>query len=106
MSVEQSQQKVAEFAQHHRLDAPAFARLLDVASEVGELAKEMLKVTEYGRHSFMPSDGWQAELGDVLYALLSLANVTDVNMERALDDAMERYGRRIAAKGGPESLNH
>ena len=105
MSVEQSQRKVATFAQHQQLDAPAFARLLDVASEVGELAKEMLTVTDYGRHPFVPSDGWQAELGDVLYALLSLANVTHVDMERALDDAMDRYGRRIAARGGPESLN-
>jgi len=41
----------------------------------------------------------------VFYALMSLANVTDVDMERALDDAMKRYQRQIAAKGGPESTN-
>jgi NTP pyrophosphatase (non-canonical NTP hydrolase) len=105
MSVEPFQQRVATFSRHHRLDAPPFARLLDLGSEVGELSKEMLRVTEYGRRPFVPTEGWQQELGDVFYALLSLANVTDVDMERALDDAMKRYRSRIAAKGGPESTN-
>lgn len=37
------QQTVSDFVQAHNLEASVHARLLDLASEVGELSKEVLK---------------------------------------------------------------
>lgn len=42
------QEQVAEFVAIHDLDAPPAYRLLDLASEVGELAKDAAESTGYG----------------------------------------------------------
>ena len=48
------QKAVARFVETHGLQAAVQARLLDLVSEVGELAKEALKGTRYGREPFRP----------------------------------------------------
>jgi NTP pyrophosphatase (non-canonical NTP hydrolase) len=97
------QEKVARFELAHQSSAPAPARLLDLASEVGELAKEMLKSTAYGRLVFETSSDWESEMGDVLYSLVALANVTEVDLDHALDGALEKYAKRIEVGGNPSS---
>ena len=76
------------------LEAPVHARTLDLTSEVGELAKEALKGTEYGREEFNPPRGWENELGDVFFSLLCLANSTGVELETALEGALRKYRGR------------
>ncbi|MGB3635550.1 MAG: MazG nucleotide pyrophosphohydrolase domain-containing protein [Rubrobacteraceae bacterium] len=79
---------------------------MDLPSEVGELSKEYLKDTNYGREPFDgPSDSWQDELGDVLFSLACLANSTGVNLEVALREALDKYERWLCRGNSPGSEN-
>ena len=89
------QRTVASFVGRARISAPAEARLLDLVSEVGELSKEVLKATNYGRAPFRPPESWAGEMGDVLFALVCLANDTGVDLASALDGALDKYRRRL-----------
>lgn len=42
------QQKVAEFVKKYKLKHPPEISALDLVSEIGELAKEIIKTTNYG----------------------------------------------------------
>jgi NTP pyrophosphatase (non-canonical NTP hydrolase) len=93
------QERVASFVDMHALRAGAEARLLDLVSEVGEVAKEALKATRYGEEPFAVSEGWEGELADVFFSLICLANATNVDLDRALEGALEKYGQRLAGRG-------
>ncbi len=93
------QGSVAAFVEEYGLEAPVHARALDLASEVGELAKEVLEGTDYGRAPFEAPEGWTAELGDALFALVCLADSTGVDLEAALVGALEKYRERLALGG-------
>ncbi len=93
------QGSVAAFVDEYGLEAPVHARALDLASEVGELAREILEGTDYGRAPFEAPEGWTAELGDALFALVCLANSTGVDLESALVGTLEKYRERIALGG-------
>lgn len=99
------QQTVAEFCRLHQIEATRPARLLDLSSELGELAKVWLKASAYGMDPQGQPDpeAWRAELGDILFALLSLANESGVDAEQALRQALERYSARIQSAGHPGS---
>jgi NTP pyrophosphatase (non-canonical NTP hydrolase) len=97
------QQRVARFVAAHGLEAAVEYRLLDLISEVGELAKEPLNATAYGCTPFVANAAWADELGDVLFALACLANTTGVDMQAALEAALAKYERRIADGGSAAS---
>lgn len=98
-SLADAQARVAGFVAAHDLDAPVEARVLDLASEVGEIAKEVLKGGDYGRAPFAPPAGWAGELADTLFALLCLANRTGVDLDAALAAALDKYAARLATRG-------
>ena len=63
--------------------------------EVGEVARVMAR--QYGDQSNKPSDesvSLDEEMADVLFVLLCLANQTNVDLERAFLDKMERRTER------------
>ncbi|MFP4345243.1 MAG: MazG nucleotide pyrophosphohydrolase domain-containing protein [Anaerolineales bacterium] len=93
------QRSVAAFVAAHALEVPVSARLLDLVSEVGELAKEALKGSEYGCGPFTGTEGWAAELGDALFSLACVANSTDVNLNAALEAMLAKYEIRLATRG-------
>ncbi len=97
------QNSVASFVQEHSLDCPVESRLLDLVSETGELAKEMLKSSQYGKAAFSSSKSWGEELGDVFFSLICLANVTEVNLDQALAAALAKYATRLGQKGAAGS---
>lgn len=93
---------VAEFVADHDLAAPPAFRLLDLVSEVGELAKAAATSTGYGADPdavALPED----EVGDALFALLALADRQGVDAGTALRTAVEKYERRLAEGGDPGS---
>lgn len=98
-----AQVTVEEFLRKHDLARPPAERLLDLTSEVGEVAKEVLKATGYGERAFAPPEAWAEELGDLLYCVLALAAETGVDAERALAGALDKMERRLAAAGTPGS---
>ena len=92
------QEKVKKFNQTkncHLKPMPVSARILDIQSEIGELAKEHLKATNYGTTEFELTDDFIMEFGDVMYSLMSLANEVDLNAEVALNKVIEKYKNRI-----------
>lgn len=93
------QAKVQNFVQQTQLHADAITRFLDLTSELGELAKEILKSTHYGKAEFVPNSSWEIEMGDAFFALICLANATNVNLETALNKALEKYENRLDEKG-------
>jgi NTP pyrophosphatase (non-canonical NTP hydrolase) len=93
------QRQVAAFARRHNLLHDPTFHVLDLMSEVGEVAKEVLLAMDYGRRvpQFRPQ--LADELGDVLYSLLALAETCGVDAGGALDAALEKYERRLAERG-------
>ena len=89
------QSRVAQFVREHHLETGIEARLLDLLSEAGELAKEALKSSEYGKGEFTPTQEWEAELADVFFSLIDLANLTNIDLESALEAALEKYRHRL-----------
>lgn len=91
------QARVAAFLDDHDLRAPPANRVLDLASEVGELAKNVNETTDYGATASADVD--RDELGDALFCLLALADELDYDAGAALDDALEKYDTRIGDTG-------
>ena len=92
------QHKVKQFNQTKNTFAkpmPVYARICDIQSEMGELAKEYLKASDYGTKDFVVTKDFELEMGDVLYSILSLANETGVDANACLDSVLEKYQKRI-----------
>ncbi len=92
------QNKVKIFNQEkscHKKTMPVYARLLDIQSELGELAKEYLKHSKYGTNSFEMNEDFLLEYGDVLYCMLSLANELNIDSSKCLDMVIDKYKSRI-----------
>lgn len=90
--------RVSEFNDEHGLAMAPEHRLLDLESETGELAKELLKASEYGESEFEPTEGFEDEFGDVYYSLLSLAAECGIDPEEALESSLEKYRERFESK--------
>lgn len=97
------QTRVKAFVKKNRLETDVAHRVLDLASELGEVAKEVLSATHYGSSKFKPGPNWKSELGDVMFSLACIANSTGVDLEKALLGALEKYSNRIAKTKKPAS---
>ena len=96
------QDRVAAFVAEHGLETDLAHRVLDLESEVGEIAKEGATSTDYGSDpdaAAIASD----ELGDALFALLALAEAADVDADDALAESLAKYEARIESSGGAGS---
>ncbi|WP_276256871.1 MazG-like family protein [Halomontanus rarus] len=96
------QRTVAAFVEEHDLEAPPAYRVLDLTSEVGELAKEVNESTAYGA-TRADVDAAADELGDALFALLALADSLEIDADDALEEALAKYRSRLEATGDPGS---
>jgi len=101
MELEKFQERVEEFMEENDLDAAPGFRVLDLVSEVGEVAKDATKSSDYGL-SQEKMEVKEDEIGDVLFSLLGVANSFDISAE----DALEKYEDRIGEKGDPGSGSH
>lgn len=92
------QRKVASFVQQNEMEAPPAYRLLDLVSEVGEVAKDAAESTDYGDS---PTDLEISpdEVGDVLFSLLALTEALEIDAGDALDEALAKYDERITESG-------
>jgi len=93
-------QPLKEFiAQHHLETQPAFC-LLDIMSELGEVAKELLKATDYGRRPGNPdAERMRDEIGDLMFAVAYLSTLYDVDPEAAMWDSVRKFERRLERGG-------
>ncbi|MCK4280361.1 MAG: nucleotide pyrophosphohydrolase [Candidatus Thorarchaeota archaeon] len=99
------QNQVERFIQQHELQTTAEHFALDIVSEMGELAKEILRASNYGRESPEFRSEMASELGDLLYSLIALANHLEVDLESELHETLNKYRRRVTQGGTPDSAN-
>ncbi|MFB6115712.1 MAG: MazG nucleotide pyrophosphohydrolase domain-containing protein [Candidatus Nanohalobium sp.] len=103
--MKKEQERVAEFMEDNDLGGTTAFRLLDLVSEVGEVAKDATKTSEYGE-SPEDLDVKKDEIGDVLFSLLAVSNDLGIDAEEAFNDAIEKYEERMNEKGDPGSGSH
>ena len=103
METAELQRVVREFTEKAGIEAALPSRLLDLTSEVGELAKELLCGTAYGKQEFKPTAGWSDELGDVAFVLFVLAAQSGVDLETATQRSMAKYKMRLGRSGTADS---
>ena len=97
------QKTVTEFVEQHNLSCGVQTRYIDFVSEIGELGKEILKSTDYGKSAFHPTESAVEEMGDCLFSLLALCSEMNISAEEALHYALNKYSRRFDAKGTVDS---
>lgn len=92
------QEQATGFAKTYNLLHTPQTHALDLLSEMGEVAKELLLATDYGTHPFSARPHLTDEMGDVLYSLCLLATAVNVNLDEALAGALTKYQKRMDAK--------
>ncbi len=97
------QARVQCFVSKHDLETTPEIRLLDLMSELGELAGDIIKGSSYGRRPVPLGVRWADELGDAYFSLLCLACSTGVDLSAQLTRTLNRYEDRIAGAGHPGS---
>lgn len=97
-----NQEKVKEFVENHEMEATPAFRIIDLVAEVGEIASDAAKSSDYGLKE-EELEVKKDELGDAFFSLISLANSLEIDLEDALDHSMEKYEERINQKGDPGS---
>ena len=86
-----------EFEGHLAEDVQA--RALVLASEVGELMKEVVKATGYGTRHFEVTPGFRDELGDVMADLALLAGAAGVSLSGCAELTARKMRSRFAEHG-------
>lgn len=99
MNLSDIQARINEFTTNRGINSSVDVRIIDLASEIGELSKEVLKGTKYGNRQFEKTEEWQSEIGDVLFSLICIANETDTNLEDCLEYVLNKYENRFINKG-------
>lgn len=97
------QEQIRLFCLNCDMVASPEVRILDVASELGEVSKEVLKGTDYGRVPFEKTDDLEEELGDLLFSLIQFANESRIDLDESLKAVMRKYEKRIKEKGDASS---
>jgi len=97
------QKQIKEFCKENNLESPIEHRVLDLVSETGEISKEVLKMSNYGRKKLIPNEKIRLEIGDTFYSLITIANYFNVDLEEALKIVTQKYKDRINKKGSAGS---
>lgn len=99
MNMKDLQKKVENFVKKYNLKHSPEINTLDLVAEVGEIAKEILESTNYGKKKAKASKKIKLEIGDAFYSLINLANSLNIDLEEALELVLQKYKERFK-KGG------
>jgi NTP pyrophosphatase (non-canonical NTP hydrolase) len=99
------QQKVKIFTNSNSLNSDEVTIILDILSELGEVSKEILKSTNYGKNQVQITKELKLEIGDLLYSILNLLNKTEIDADILLEEVLSKYQNRLK-KGSPGSENN
>ncbi len=72
---------------------PPLAQLAALTEETGELAREISNA-ETQKKKKDPACNLKTEIGDVLFALICIANSYNISLEEALNDTLTKYKQR------------
>lgn len=87
------------------MNNPVENRMLDLVDEVGEVAKEINKMSAYGTKKPEYRSEIEVELGDAFYSLVAVANYYEVDLSKSLDTVIDKYTKRIKKGGNAGSEN-
>ena len=87
----------AEF--HGHLAEDVQTRALMLASEVGELMKEVVQATDQGTRAFAATPDFRDELGDVMADLALLAEAAGVSLTECAELTLTKMRSRFAEYG-------
>ena len=62
-------------------------------------------MSNYGDRPIKYNDNLKMELGDLLYSIITIANVFDIDLDEALNEVLRKYEQRML-KGSPSSDNN
>lgn len=99
------QNNVKKFMEENNMDNKIEYRMLDLVDEIGEVSKEICKMSEYGTKEPKFKEEIIAELGDAFYSLITVANYYNVDLLQALDIVIKKYEKRIKKSGHAGSEN-
>lgn len=97
------QEKIAQLLSGYELDNELVPRYIDLCSEVGELGKEILKCTDYGKGKPEITPSLRDELGDCLFSLLGICNIAGIEADAAVALALKKYEARWSKSGSISS---
>jgi len=90
------QSYVKNFVDERNWQTPASDVLIHMVEELGEVARNVLKMKNYGGQHTADSDhNMHEELADVFYLLLKLANESNVDLVQAFSQKMEKNAQRF-----------
>lgn len=98
------QKKIKKFCEENDMESPIEHRVLDLVSEVGEVAKEILIMSNYGKQPITYRKEIENEVGDVFYSLITVANSLNIDLNYALSVVLKKYKTRLK-KGSAGSEN-
>ncbi len=93
------QNSVKDFLEKNKLFNSEQIRYIDLVSEIGELGKEIIKSTNYGKTSYSLNDTALEEMGDCLFSILALCCEMNIDADKALELAIEKYNKRLDTTG-------
>ena len=97
--MEDIQETVNEMIKKYNLESSIEIKFIDLISEVGELGKELLKGSDYGKRKFINTDNLESEIGDVLFSFVCIVNSLNIDLKEAFDKVIEKYNSRFLENG-------
>ena len=96
MTIKEAQELVDAWGDKHAIRHNELANMALLTEEIGKLARR------YGEHAADPRFRGEAtdEIGDILWALIGVANQTGVDLTAALIRALERKSEESEAPSG------
>ena len=93
-------EEVREFLNVSKTFSDTFVRMADIQSELGELSKEILKATRYGKtETPTRHESIEDEYGDLLFSVLALGVELKADPEYCLRKSIEKYNKRLERTG-------
>ena len=93
-------EEVREFLNVSKTFSDTFVRLADIQSELGELSKEILKATRYGKtETPTRHESIEDEYGDLLFSVLAFGVELKADPEYCLKKSIEKYNKRLEKTG-------
>ena len=107
MMMNSIQQETAQMAKDYELCTDPMTRFADLVSEVGELGKELVKVSDYGKNAVTANEKISMEMGDVMFVFALLANELGLDISACFDMTRKKCQERFEANGhiGSEAAN-
>ena len=105
-TLDEIQQTVNDWIQENSGYWSPLGMLAAVTEELGELSREILHLTSIKpKKTGEPEKAIESELGDLLYAIICIANSYNISLDQAIAISMEKYQLRDSKRFIKEKEN-